>query len=95
MPTTKKRINISVPAHIDHILTQISRRDHIPVATKAFQLIQTALEIEEDIALETIARKRDTKHTTWVPVIDFSEINPDGVPAEKVLQALKKIEKTA
>lgn len=91
MPTTKRRINISVPAHIERALTKISRRDHIPVATKALNLIQTALEIEEDIVPLMITRNHGTKNVKWETIIDFSEINPDGVPAEKILRALKKI----
>ncbi len=95
MPTLKTRVNLTVPDHINKTLVRIARRDRMPVATKTLQLLTTALEIEEDIAIAAMATERDTKHATWVPVIDFSEINPDGVPAEKVLQALKKIEKSA
>jgi predicted DNA-binding protein len=66
MPTLKKRLNITLPSEIDSFLTQIAKRDQIPQATKAAELIALALEIEEDINLDAIARMRDTKDAEYV-----------------------------
>lgn len=57
---TKKRINISVSADINRILMQLAKRDDVPVAAKTLELIKQAIELEEDIALEAIASRRDT-----------------------------------
>jgi len=64
--TAKKRIPISVPSDIESILQQLSKRDAVPVATKARELLLKALEIEEDIALDTLAQRRDTKKATYL-----------------------------
>jgi predicted DNA-binding protein len=60
MPTTKKRINISVTKDVDQALERLAKRDQVPQATKAEHLIRMALEIEEDYMLEKIADSRDT-----------------------------------
>jgi hypothetical protein len=61
MPTTKRRINISLPANLEKLLSQVAKRDKMPQATKAVHLLGLALEIEEDVALDMLASKRDTK----------------------------------
>lgn len=66
MATTKKRINISLPSNLDIMLSRIARRDNIPQATKAVYLLGIALEIEEDIILNKIANKRDTKNAHFL-----------------------------
>ena len=65
MATTKKRINISLPSKVDIALSKISKRDGIPTATKAVQLLKLALEIEEDQVWDSIANKRDTKNAKF------------------------------
>ena len=66
MPTIKKRINISVSNDIDRALMHLAKRDAVPAATKAAELIERALEIEEDEVWERIARARDTKDAKFV-----------------------------
>jgi len=66
MPTVKKRINISLPEQIEVLLEKISKRDNVPLATKALELITKALVIEEDAALESLAASRDNKSTKFV-----------------------------
>lgn len=66
MATTKKRINISLPSNLDIMLSRIAKRDNIPQATKAVYLLGIALEIEEDITFDRIARERDTKNARFV-----------------------------
>ncbi|HBA45706.1 hypothetical protein A2W67_01350 [Candidatus Nomurabacteria bacterium RIFCSPLOWO2_02_40_28] len=66
MPTIKKRINISLPPDLDIMLSRIAKRDNIPQATKALYLLGIALELEEDIVLDKIARERDTKNARFL-----------------------------
>lgn len=58
MPTTKNRLNISLPREIDSALSELSRRDKMPRATKATNLLRIALELEEDLYLGAIATER-------------------------------------
>ena len=58
MPTTKKRINISISKDLNEALSSVARRDGVPEATKAAELLRLGLEIDEDILLERIASER-------------------------------------
>lgn len=58
MPTTKKRINISISKDLDEALSLTAKRDGVPEATKAAELLRLGLEIDEDILLESIASER-------------------------------------
>lgn len=40
---------------MENSLVRAARRDRVPIATKAAELLRLALEIEEDLALATIA----------------------------------------
>jgi len=66
MATTKKRINISVPRFVEDSIAKLAKRDELPQATKAGELLRMALEIEEDQVFDTIASKRDTENTKFV-----------------------------
>ena len=66
MPTTKSRINISLPDETKAALKRLAARDRIPEATKAARLIEVALEIEEDAVWDAIARQRDKKGARFV-----------------------------
>lgn len=66
MATIKKRINISLPSSLDIMLSRVAKRDNIPQATKAVYLLSIALEIEEDMVLDKIARERDTKNARFL-----------------------------
>ena len=66
MPTTKKRINISISKELDNALVKLAKRDQMPQATKAEHLLRFALEIEEDNILNTIAEGRDSSSTKFV-----------------------------
>ena len=59
MTTTKQRINISVDDKLARFLSTIAKRDNKPIATKARELIEHALEIEEDIYFSKIADARN------------------------------------
>ncbi len=66
MPTQKKRINVTLPDHIAFFLQQIALRDDMPQATKAAELLERALEIEEDAFFSKAAEKRDTLNARFV-----------------------------
>ena len=61
MATTKDRINITLPKLTRAALKIVAKRDAIPEATKASELLTMALEIEEDLALGAIAEARMKK----------------------------------
>ncbi len=66
MATTKRRLNVSLSPLMNTAVKNLSRRDNMPEATKAAQLIQLALEIEEDDVFNAIASQRDTKNAKFV-----------------------------
>jgi hypothetical protein len=66
MTTTKKRINISLPASLDKALECLAKRDEVPQATKAAELLRLAVEIEEDCVWDLIASVRDTKKARFI-----------------------------
>jgi hypothetical protein len=66
MPTIKRRINVTLPKTIDIVLTRAARRDGVPTATKAVELLQMALEMEEDLVWDKRASVRDAAHARFV-----------------------------
>lgn len=66
MPTLKKRINIIIPDGPLEILEALAKKDEVPVATKATELLQEMLEIHEDEILAQIAEGRDTPDAQYV-----------------------------
>ncbi|MBU2259878.1 hypothetical protein KKC44_04715 [Patescibacteria group bacterium] len=66
MPTSKKRINISLPEDVENMIKILSSRDDVPQATKALHLIQLAIEIDEDELWNAMAEKRDTKKASFL-----------------------------
>ena len=63
MPTSKQRLNLTLPKHLAVFLKKVSLRDDVPQATKAVQLLERALEWEETEFKESFIRevKRRTK----------------------------------
>lgn len=61
MATTKERINISISKSMRAAVVRLAKRDQVPEATKAAGLLELALEIEEDKALDAIASGRVSK----------------------------------
>lgn len=66
MPTTKTRINITLPKTVESALNKIAKRDDVPVATKAKELLQFAIEIEEDQIWNKVASSRDRKNSKFI-----------------------------
>jgi predicted DNA-binding protein len=61
MPTTKRRINLTLPETVEHSLVLLSRKAKVPIATKALDLLEEALEIHEDQYFGELALKRMKK----------------------------------
>ena len=66
MPTIKQRINLTVPRDLGHTLRRLAVRDDRSVSSKALELIEQALEIEEDAVLQRVASERDKKGTKYL-----------------------------
>lgn len=66
MPTTKKRINITVPEEIEKAIGYLAKRDEVPEATKAVYLIRLAIEVDEDDVWNKLAEQRDVKNAKFV-----------------------------
>ena len=66
MPTSKKRINISVPTDIEEILKILAKQGGKPIAAIALHLIEVALEIEEDAVWAEIADERDQPGVKYI-----------------------------
>lgn len=60
MPTKKKRINVTLKKDIAIYLKMIALRDDVPEATKAAELIELAMEANEEDYFIAISEKRDT-----------------------------------
>ena len=59
MPSTKTRINLTVPESVERDLQRIADRDARSVSTAALDLIRHALAVEEDGALLSVAEERE------------------------------------
>jgi len=66
MATTKKRINITLPKDAERAIAKLAKRDQVPEATKAGELLRLALEIEEDQVLDLMANTRDKNGAKYV-----------------------------
>ena len=66
MPTTKTRVNISISSEVERALFAVAKRDQVPHATKAGELLRMALEIDEDFVLDGIASKRDASSAKYL-----------------------------
>lgn len=77
MPTSKKRLNLTLPKDLALFLKKISLRDDMPQAAKAMELIERGLEMEEGVF------KKD-----FVQEIKRREKNHRLIPAEKVFKKL-------
>ena len=66
MPTTKQRMNLSVPPEVGLLIQKLAEREHVPVATKAMDLLRRALELDEDDVLQFIAEARERRSRRFV-----------------------------
>ncbi len=66
MATTKSRINITTNPEVEAALKQVAKRDGVPVATKAAELISVGLTLDEDLHLAEIADRRSASDGAFV-----------------------------
>lgn len=66
MATTKKRLNITLDKETQEFIAILAKRDAVPEATKAAQLLREAIEIEEDKIWLEIAESRDTPDAEYI-----------------------------
>ena len=66
MPTSKKRLNLTLPEDLEEMLVGFAERDKVSVASKAVELIKIALEIEEDAIWAQIAEERDQPGVKYI-----------------------------
>ena len=66
MPTIKRRVNISISKPVEESLKRLARRDQVPEATKAAELLRIAIELEEDQIWNAVASSRDTRNAKFV-----------------------------
>jgi hypothetical protein len=74
MATTKTRLQISLSKDEGRFLSTLAKRDQMPRATKASQLVRIAMEIEEDFALSKLAEGRDVPGVKWINHDDFWKV---------------------
>ncbi len=67
MATTKSRLNVTLSADSKLAIAKLARRDEVPDATLAARLIDTALELEEDIVWDKLAFERDQDKANFIP----------------------------
>ena len=66
MPTSKRRINITLQNDTAIFLSKIAIRDNVPQATKAAELLEYALELVEDEYFSKVADVRAKKRKGFV-----------------------------
>lgn len=65
MATLKKRINISVSPAVEQAVLSLALRDDVPQATKVTELLELALELEEDTYFSLVVKNRLHKKVLW------------------------------
>ena len=67
MPTTKTRLNITLPPEMETAVKKLAERDRVSRAGKVTELLRVALEIEEDRIWDKLASKRDLRGARFIP----------------------------
>ena len=62
----KVRVNLSLSRSQKDVLDMLAERDSLTATTKATLLLQKALEIEEDVALEKLALERSNSEVEYI-----------------------------
>lgn len=66
MATSKTRINITADADVEAALRKMAKRERVPIAAKAAELLRMAIELEEDFALAEVADGRLKKSRRFI-----------------------------
>ena len=71
MATTKRRLNITLSAEAEALVTLIAKHDRVPEATKVNELVNLSLALEEDMAFATLGDVRlKEKKAKWLSHTD-------------------------
>lgn len=62
MPTTKKRINITIDDELYRSLDHLSKKEKVTLSSVSLRLIERAVELEEDLYFSREAEKRLSKN---------------------------------
>ncbi len=74
MPTTKKRLNISLTDELAELVKLLANRDSVPQATKVVELLKKAIEEDEDEILAMMAEERiHERKTKKLDLISFDD----------------------
>ncbi|MBI2610627.1 hypothetical protein HYW60_01685 [Candidatus Kaiserbacteria bacterium] len=71
MATSKTRLQITLAPDVGPAIKLLAKRDRVPAATKAAQLLRQAIEMEEDLYLSKIAEERDVPGAKWLTEKEF------------------------
>ncbi len=66
MPTKKRRLNVTLKKDVALYLKKLALRDDVPEAAKAAQMIEIAMEIEEDLYFSRVADERLARTKKWI-----------------------------
>lgn len=66
MPTTKKRLNITLPEDLQNKLEQASLDQSVSYSQKALEWIQLGAELDEDVYFTELMKERDTQSTNFI-----------------------------
>lgn len=58
---------MTVPSHLKSVLARLAKRDKVAVAKKTLQLVEVALEIEEDCYFNKLAMEREKQGGRLIP----------------------------
>lgn len=59
MPSSNPRINVVLEKPVYENIERLAKRDGVSMSMKVRDMVKGALDVEEDIALATIAEKRE------------------------------------
>lgn len=66
MATTKKRLNITLSPDLEEAISKVAKRDNVPEATKAAELLEMAILVEEDIVWDILAKNREKEDGKFI-----------------------------
>ena len=66
MPTAKQRVSVTLPKHMALYIRKMSLRDDVSQSMKIVDLLDQALELEEDEYWSAKADAIDRKTTKWI-----------------------------
>lgn len=71
MPTQKRRLNITLKKDVAFYIKKMALHDDVPESTKAAELIENAIEFDEDLYWSRIAEESEKKTKKWISHKEF------------------------